>query len=204
MHKRSVDYDWDRVPNFLGSDVWSATAESYLLPDAVEKIYRRLGLESLTVVEAERRAADFDPDSYAFPPSAWDAGPVAGVLLRNKTGLRARLDNPAVGDEANTRREPFDAATVTDGTDEHAGSDAASVAETLARRHATDERFAAVADRLRAEGRPVTFDTLYERTVETIARAQHDRLFGGREDVEMRAFRSTVAALTRAYLADRT
>jgi hypothetical protein len=48
----------------------------------------------------------------------------------------------------------------------------------------------------------VTFDTLYERTVETIVRAHHDRLFEGR-GVDMRAFRSAVAERTGSYLAER-
>lgn len=188
MHRRGVDYDWTRTPSFLGSDVWSGESSQYLLPDAVGKIYERLGLAALPQVQAEVRAADFDPGSYELPPSAWYDGPVAGVLVRNKTGLRARIENPAVDDGA-------DAGT---GTDE---ADPIADAEAFARRQATTERFSRVADRLRSEGRPVTFDTLYQRTVEVISRAQHHRLFG--DGVDVRAFRSAVAERTGAYLGER-
>jgi hypothetical protein len=199
MHRRGVDYEWERTPSFLGTDVWSATTDDYLLPDRVEKIYRRLGLEPLDPLESEVRAADFDPGSYAFPQSAWYDGPAAGVLVRNKTGLRARLSNPAVGETpgsaAGTDRAGAGKSEAGVGGDETA-------AEAFARRYATTDRLASVARRLREEGRPVTFDALFERTVETVTRAQHHRLFGGQDDVDLRAFRSAVAARTRAYLAD--
>jgi hypothetical protein len=192
MHRRGVDYDWERTPNVLGSDVWSATTGEYLRPDQVEKVYRRLGFEPLPAVRAEQRAADFDPETYAFPDSAWYDGPVAGVLVRNKTGLRARLDNPDVGDDERSDEGEADAA-----------NDAVADPVAFAERHATAERFDAVAARLRREGRAVTFDTLYERTTETLVRAHHHRLFGGREAVDVRALRSAVAERTGTYLAAR-
>jgi hypothetical protein len=182
MHRCGVDYDWDETPNVLGVDVWSETSERYLQPDRVEKIYTRLGLEPLNTVRAEVRAADFDPSSYAFPDSAWYDGPCAGVLLRNKTGLRCALENPAV--DRGERRATSD-------TD----------AEAFARDQATTARFDAAARQLRAAGQPVTFDTLYERVLERVARAEHDRLFEG--DVDVRAFRSAVAERTGAYLGER-
>jgi hypothetical protein len=191
MHYCGTDYDWARTPPFLGSDVWSS---GYLLPDRVTKIYDRLGLDALDAVAAEVRAADFDPDGYAFPASAWYDGPVTGVLVRDKTGHRACLDNPEVGEDAG-------AETSSRETD-HATADDAGNPEAFARRHATPDRFDAVVETLRREGRPVTFDALYERTVELLARAHHDRLFE-RGDLDARAVRSEVAALARAYLADR-
>jgi hypothetical protein len=200
MHRRGVDYEWERTPSFLGTDVWSAAADGYLLPDRVEKIYRRLGFEPLEPIESEVRAADFDPGSYAFPRSAWYDGPVAGVVVRNKTGARARLLNPAVG---GTPGEPSGVDDAGIGADDAGAEDDETAAEAFARRYATSDRLAAVARRLREEGRPVTFDALFERTVETITRAQHHRLFGGEQELDRRAFRSAVAARTRAYLAER-
>jgi hypothetical protein len=183
-HRTGVDYDWERLPSVLGVDVWSDAADAYLRPDRVAKVYSRLGLDPLNTVRAELRAADFDPGAYTFPASEWYDGPAAGVLVRDKTGHRARLDNADVGSDTAT------------------GDDAGAVdAEAVARQCATTERFEAVARQLRAAGRPVTFDTLYERTVETVVRAHHDRLFGGREEVDVRAFRSTVAERTQRFLA---
>lgn len=186
-HRRGVDYDWATMPNVVGVDVWSGAAGEYLRPDRVEKIYDRLGLTPLSVVAAEVRAVDFDPDAYEFPRSAWYDGPVAGVLVRDKTGNRCVVENPDVG---------------ADGTGSDAAGDdpGAADAAAFARRHATDDLFDAVAGELRAAGRPVTFEALYERSVERLVRAFHDRLFGG--DLDARAVRSAVADRAGAYLAD--
>jgi hypothetical protein len=180
MHRCGVDYDWDAVPNVLGVDVWAG--EAYLQPDRVEKIYTGLGLTPLNTVAAEVRAADFAPESYRIPDSAWYDGPCAGVLIRNKTGLRCALSNPDV-DGSGTRAT---------------GDDTEVDAEALARRQVTTTRLDALARGLRDEGRPVTFDALYGRVVERVARAHHRQLFGG--DVDVRAFRSAAAEATSAYL----
>ncbi|MFB6268980.1 MAG: hypothetical protein ABEH83_03490, partial [Halobacterium sp.] len=84
-------YDWDALPPFLGFDVHDATDDRFLPPDAVEQLYERLGLAPLNAVVKERRGADFDPSDYEVPESAWRDGPAAGVLVRNKTGDRAKL-----------------------------------------------------------------------------------------------------------------
>jgi hypothetical protein len=49
----------------------------------------------------------------------------------------------------------------------------------------------------------VTFETLYERTLEDIAREEHEQLYHGESSVDTSAFRSEVAALTHAFLDDR-
>lgn len=186
MHRCGVDYDWDAVPNVIGVDIWSEE-RGYLQPDRVEKIYSQLGLTPLNTVQAEVRAADFAPERYAFPDSAWYDGPCAGVLVRNKTGLRCALSNPAVDDAAVEETE--------------ADTEGDVDAEALARQQVTTARLDALARGLRDEGRPVTFDTLYSRVVERVARAHHDQLFAG--DIDVRAFRSAAAEATSAYLGDR-
>ncbi|MFC6730384.1 hypothetical protein ACFQDG_17165, partial [Natronoarchaeum mannanilyticum] len=107
-HRKSIDYDWARTPPVLGTDVWSATEKSFLPPDRVEQIFRRLGLAPVNAVRKELRAQDFDPDAYEFPASEWYDGPMAGVVVRSKTGGAARLlapefreaDESAAGDPA--------------------------------------------------------------------------------------------------------
>ncbi|AUV80891.1 hypothetical protein C2R22_03815 [Salinigranum rubrum] len=197
MHRRGVDYDWDATPSFLGVDVWSEG--EYRQPDRVEKIYTRLGLDPLNTVRAEVRAVDFGPGSYEFPTSAWYDGPAAGVLVRNKTGLRCALSNPSVGDSGGST----DADTGAGASASVDGDTGATVddAEGFARRHVTTERLDSVARQLQAEGRPVTFDALYGRVVDRVARAHHRRLFEG--GIDVRAFRSAAAETTSAYLAGR-
>ncbi len=89
--KRTINYDWERTPSFLGYDIWFADEERFLPPDAVEQVYETLGLHSVNTFQKEVRAVDFDPNSYEIPNSNWYDGPAAGVVLRNKTGDRAEL-----------------------------------------------------------------------------------------------------------------
>jgi hypothetical protein len=183
MHSAGVAYDWDRTPSVLGFDVWSADREQFRPPDATEQIFERLGLHPVNAVEKERHARDFDPSSYEFPESAWYDGPVPGVVIRNKRGGRAVLANPAVDCDREV--------TPVTGTPEE-----------VARELAPDARFARLSSRLADEGRPVTFQSLYEVTLKTVVRAHHDRLTHSQSSVDLGAFRGALAARTRAYIED--
>lgn len=183
MHRHAIEYDWHRTPSVLGFDVFDAAKDRYLPPDAVERVYERLGFESVNTVEKEVRAADFDPGTVEMPDSAYYDGPVAGLLVRDKTDNRAVVSNPDI--ESTVDREPL-----------------STSAEEAAERYATDRRFDRVAAALQTDGRPVTVDALFERTVESILRAAHDRLLHHESAVEMGAFRSAVAARARAWLSE--
>jgi len=183
MHHHTVDYDWDRTPSFLGFDVWSTGKGAFYPPETVQQVFERLGLEPVNAVERELPARDFDPGSYTVPRSAWYDGPTEGVVVRNKRGQRAKLLHPDFREVDETI--PVDAP-----------------AEELARKYATPRRFEKLAGKLRDRGQPVTFERLFERVVEDVVREEHKQLYHGDEPVDMEAFRSEVAALTRAYLGD--
>lgn len=187
-HRHAIDYDWDRLPSFLGVDVWSDAKGRFLAPDAAEGIYDRLGLRAVNAFEKEVRAVDFDPDSYEIPESAWYDGPAKGTVLRNKTGQRGKLLRPTFWDE--------------DGGSTPAATDSSveMSAEELARAHATDDRFESVVRKLEAEERSVTFDAVFERVVEGVFREEHHRLFGDGRTVDVQEFRSEVAARTQQVL----
>ena len=205
-HRRAVDYDWDRLPSFLGFDVWDASGEAdadgsdgesdgrFLPPDAVEQVYDRLGLDSVNAFQKEVRATDFDPESYEVPESNWYDGPAAGVVLRNKTGLRAKLRHPDL-------REGGEA-----GPGERGGDPADAAAEELAQGLVTRRRVERVARDLEARGRSVSFDAVFERVVEDVTREEYPQLFDGDDpedaawSVDAGAFRSAVAARTRQLL----
>jgi len=180
--RRSVDYDWDRTPSFLGTDVHSD--DRHLPPDAVERIYDRLGLAPVPAVEKEVRAVGFDPERYELPASAYYDGPAAGVLVANKTGLRAFVDNPAVGVDTADRED-------------------ASAAELVAR-YATDDRLEAVTDRLAAAGRPVTFETVADRLRTALVRERYRTLFGGRSSVDTETFHAALSERVGRFLGDRS
>lgn len=99
MQYAGIEYDWERTPSFLGYDVWSATTETFRPPDAVDGIYRRLGLEPAAVVDQELSTRDFDPRAYEQLRSAWYDGPAAGVVVRDKQGHRGLLATLAVDGE---------------------------------------------------------------------------------------------------------
>lgn len=180
-YRRTIEYDWDRVPPFLGFDVWSGTAETFRPPDAAEKIFERLELTPVNAVERERNTRDFDPAAYTVPGSAWYDGPAKGVVVRNKKGGRAKLRHP-----------------------EFETADDSSPAETapseLAETHATDRRFEATAAKLRSRGQPVSFETLHEHVFEGLVREEYGRLFDGDSSADLTAFRSAVAERTGEFL----
>jgi hypothetical protein len=184
MHHHTISYDWERTPSFLGFDVWSADAAAFYPFDTVERIFSRLGLEPVNAFEKECRARYFDPESYTTPQSKWYDGPAEGVIIWNKRGHRAKLLHSAFREVNET--VPVDAS-----------------AEELAAKYATRRRFEKLAGKLDDHGRPVTFDTLYERVLEDVVREEHKQLHHGDTNVDMKTFRSEVAALTREFLETR-
>jgi len=181
MHHHSIEYDWDRTPPFLGFDVWSNDSDQFLPPDRVEQIFDRLGLQMVPVIERERPAKYFDPTSYEIPNSQFYDGPAEGVIITNKRGQRAKLLHPDF-------QEVDDTVPVEADADE------------LAKRYATKRRFEKLAAKLDDRDQPVTFERLYDRVLEDIVREEHKRLFHGSDPIDVSAFRSEVAALTRDYL----
>lgn len=180
-HRRSVDYDWERLPSFLGYDVWSGDAGEFRPPDAAEAIFDRLGLHSANAVAKEVNTRDFDPDSYEIPRSAWYDGPAKSVVVKNKRGGRATLTDPSFRENAAVR-------PVT-------GSPADAVDEL-----APPDRFERVAADLEARGRPVTFDAVFDRAFEGVLREAYARLDHHESEVTVAELRSALAPRTRAFL----
>lgn len=167
-----LDYDWAALPPFLGFDVYDARDDRFLPPDDVERLFDRLGLAALNAVQKELRGADFDPHSYEIPASAWRDGTAAGVLVRNKTGDRARL--------------------VADGSHRDRTADVEDPAA-LAQELVTDELVARARERVGTGGA----DALTERVLELLAREEYARVLGDDATVDLEAFRSAVGEQTR-------
>ena len=180
-HRHAIEYDWDRLPSFLGFDVWSETDERFRPPGAVQGIFERLGLDPVNAIERERNTRDFDASSYSVPDSAWYDGPAEGVVVRNKRGGRAKILHP----EFRGTGEPT--------------PDDISAAE-LAERCATDRRFGKLEAELTGRGTSVTFESLYDLAVVDIVREEHGRLYGGSASVDVSEFRSALAPRVRAFL----
>ena len=179
-HFHAIEYDWDRMPSFLGFDVYSAETEGFRPPDAAEQIFERLGLASVNAFEREVNTRDFDPRSYDVPDSAWYDGPAAGDVVRNKTGGRTKLLHP---EYSAADPEPFETS-----------------AEELADRYATERRFERLARDLETRGQVISFEALYERAFESILRETHGKLFAGGSSIDSSALRSAVADRTGEFL----
>jgi hypothetical protein len=181
MHRQAIDYDWSRTPSFLGFDVWSVADGEFRPPDAVNSIFDRLGLQPVNALEREVRARDFDPESYSIPDSAWYDGPAAGVVIRNKSGNRAKLLHPEYDPIADFEIEDVSA-------------------EELATEVATSERFDRLESSIEARNAQVTFDRLYDAILADATRAHHQRIYS--DEVDTKRFRSELAERTRAYLTE--
>jgi hypothetical protein len=215
-HRRGTDYDWDRIPPFLGTDVWVGSggetdgdgeavpddeaSGAFRPPDAAAAIFDGVGLDPVNAVAREVNARDFDPGGYAIPASSWRDGPAAGVVVRNKRGGRGRVaretgdDDRAEGGSA----EEIDAEegdVGDDGVGDPVGPDE------LAATHAGRERFERIVAALERRGEPATVDALADRTVEAVARETPVK-FGatGPAGVDPVRFRACVVERARAFL----
>lgn len=180
--QHGVPYEWDRLPSLLGFDVWHAGRERFLPPGTVENIYHRLDLRPGNTVAREVNVRDFDPAGYEFPTSEWYDGPVAGIVIENKRGGRARRDNPVAGtarDDADLPESPA----------------------ALARHLATERRLSRIVSDLETRDRQVTFEAVHERLFETIVREEYRRLFESGREVDVELFRSELGDLVGAFLA---
>ena len=163
-----VPYDFQRLPPFLGTDVWSTSRGGLQPPDVVERTFERLGLVPVNALQKEVDATHFDVEGYEIPASNWYDGPAGGVVFRNKRGTRAALRNPtAVIEPEPLPGEP----------------------DTLAEAVVTTGRVRRATEQLDESRRKTEPDPVFELVLEAVAREEHLRL----PDVEERAFRSAVA-----------
>ena len=160
-YRRRVDYDWERLPPVLGHDVWSGPDKSFLSPDVVEKVFERIGLESVPAVEKERRAIDFDPASYELPVSRFRDSPVAGVVVRNKAGGRGVIRSEGID---------WDVDGIDMDENEVDAIDDGGSTPDLVEARLTRGRIDGLADELTSAGWPVTTETLFDRALSAFAR----------------------------------
>ena len=198
-HRRTVGYDWERLPSFLGHDVWSTATESFRPPDAAKAIFERLGLTPVNAIERERRARDFDPATYAVPSSAWYDGPAAGVVVRNKAGGRGVIRASDVPADSLEEERSAGSAVTRPNRHDHVGSTPDGVSPAaLAATHATRRRLERIAARMTDRGTPVTAEELTRRAFEELLRERHGEL--PRADSALEAVRSELAAEVRSFL----
>lgn len=203
-HHCGTDYDWERLPPFLGADVWIGSESdpadgAFRPPDAAAAIFEGIGLEPINAVAREVNARDFDPDGYAVPASAWRDGPAAGVVVRNKRGGRAKL---AAGESSGRSDAPdSESAPEPESVDEPAAvAEPDAAPEAVATAHATDERVERAIAALSRQGATPAVDAVVERVIETIARETPVRFGGGGRGVDPERLRASVRDRVRPAL----
>ena len=172
--REGIEYDWGRLPPFLGFDVRDGSRGAWLPNDAVARAFEGLGLASVNAFEKELPARHFYPDRYETPRSAWYDGPAAGVVVRDSHGSRAVRRNPDAGGES---------------------VDLPADPSELAFEVVTRE----LVERLAAElGDGGTFDALFETALDETFRLAH-AVVEGWDEAELRAFRGAVAERVREF-----
>ena len=83
-YRETLDYDWHRLPGFLGTHV--SVGDANRPPDEVVQIFSALGLEPARVIDRERHVRDLAVNAWTPPTSAWRDGPAAGILVTRKGG----------------------------------------------------------------------------------------------------------------------
>ena len=183
--RESVPYDLASMPSFLGTDVWAVDDEAFRPPDAVDGIFRRLGLDPVNTFAREAHARDFSVADYEIPRSAWYDGPAAGVVIRNKQGHRGMVSGAAMPTSA-----PPSGANK---------PEAIPSIDALVTEDATKERIEEIAASLRAAEQPVVVDTVTDRLCATVGR-HHPAAFLGADRLDQAAFRSAVAEQVQRQL----
>ena len=172
-----IEYDWARLPPFLGFDAWDGGRERWLPNDAVDRAFEGLGLAGVNAFEKELPVRHFYPGRYEVPDSAWYDGPAAGVVVRDSHGTRAVRRNP--------ESRPS----------EDAGPDLPTDPEALAAAVVTADLVERLATGIGDGGK---FDALFEATLDESFRLAH-AVAEGWEEAEMRAFRGATAERVREF-----
>lgn len=182
--RRTIEYDWDRLPSVLGTEVWSEDG-GFLSPDAANRAYERLGLEPVNAFRKEVPPRDFSPARDAIPESEWYDGPAAGIEIRNTRGPRGKLLHPDLAIGSPPTPEPISAS-----------------APEAAQELAPEDRIRHVANRLRERGVTPTVDSVYEHLLDDVLRRNHGRLEHPSSTLDRRAFRSELASLVGEFLGE--
>ncbi|WP_435318098.1 RNA ligase family protein [Haloarchaeobius sp. TZWSO28] len=183
MHRRTIDYDWDRVPSFVGFDLWRTDRDAFLPPDIAEKVVEGIGLTAVNTFDREVPAKHFQLDSYEVPDSNWYDGPAAGVVVKNKRGLRAVIDLDRFDTESGPR--PVDATP-----------------EEFAERVVSEGTVRRVVRDLteRGGGSPPKPETVHQHVLDRVLRSEYGRITHHESTVDTPGVRSAVAGRVQTLL----
>ncbi|TKX84383.1 hypothetical protein EXE43_19210 [Halorubrum sp. SS5] len=174
-----IDYDWKRLPSFLGHAVWSEPTEQFVPSNRADKVFARLNLTPVNTFQKEVNVRDFSPQQFELPDSAWYDGPAAGVRIENRSGGNALLTEHTVGEQP---------------IEQLAHDEPPAVASELV----TDTRVNRAVEAIEAAGNTVTTGGVQTRVFAMIVREEYVRLDQSGIDVE--TLRSAVGSVVAQRL----
>lgn len=78
----TISYDWENTPLFIGFDIWSHDAGSFLTRSTVESIYSDIGLDVVPLITTVT-ADTWDDYDFECPESEYYDGLAEGVMFKN-------------------------------------------------------------------------------------------------------------------------
>mgnify|MGYP000551385050 CR=1 FL=1 len=169
-----IDYDWDRIPPFLGCAVWNEANERLLPIDKAERVFERLGLAPANVFQKEVSVRDFHPERFEIPESAWYDGPAAGVVIENRGGGRALIQETRVKEQVD--HEPLN-------------GEPTAVSHSLVTKPRVNRAIKAT----ETHGKTATTTEIHARVFEMIVREEYTRLEHG--NIDWKTLRSAVGSV---------
>ncbi len=83
MTKHTMNYDWDKVPPFLGFDIWDIKNERWVDYSEMADIYQGLGLEIVPLIKIVKSKEISQVTDDDVPQSVYCLDKAEGVVIKN-------------------------------------------------------------------------------------------------------------------------
>jgi len=204
MVQHSLDYDWRKVPQVLGFDVYDHEEGEYVDPELAAYMFDELGIKTVPVVHTNLTVSEFkerhEDDGFEVPESKYRGeGKAEGVVIINVD--REEPDLSGFNYRAKTVTEEFKEKHK-ERTGARQSVEAVHDYEKVVSKYCTDNRVRKKIHRMQNEGRDLgmelmenkgSSDGLPIRVAKDIVKEEYDDLVTSNWEVDFKEFRSAVA-----------
>jgi len=81
--RHSISYQWDKMPPYLGFDIYDTRDKVYLNHKLAKEIFKQLGLEFVPVIKVVKAKDIKEISDKDVPKSAYYEGPAEGIVFKN-------------------------------------------------------------------------------------------------------------------------
>lgn len=93
--KHTIDYNWDKIPPFLGFDIWRFTENQFIDSATAILIYNQLGLDFVPILNiafTAKECLELKMDDSIIPKSQYYEGQAEGIVFKSyKKQIFAKL-----------------------------------------------------------------------------------------------------------------